>query len=201
MKKRIEVVFAILLFAVAGVFAETDYKIKAPKNGNVLVVGRVTTKKPIDIAGREPVFKKRSHVLKPEDYLDSDIIRFRVQNDFQLVPEFAEPHSKKEFSLEDGYFFTEIRPDGTGHLLLKDFDVCLFAKTNQYFRFALPGGFKIAVPGEAEYVYIGTFEYDLDYALRTVGFKHIDDYDSAKEIVEKALGEEIELYRGEVTVQ
>ena len=86
------------------------------------------------IAGREPVFKKRSHVVKPEDYLDSDIIRFRVQNDFQLVPEFVEPHSKKEFSLEDGYFFTEIRPDGTGHLLLKDFDVCLFAKTNQYFR-------------------------------------------------------------------
>lgn len=46
--------------------------------------------------------------------------------------------------------------------------------------------------------YIGTFEYDLDYALRVIGFNHYDEYSTAQKELNEALGYNATLYRAEL---
>jgi len=57
---------------------------------------------------------------------------------------------------------------------------------------------KIVIPEGAQFVYIGNFEYDLDYALRIKGFQHYDEYEKAKKWINRAVGKDVTLVRGEL---
>ena len=55
------------------------------------------------------------------------------------------------------------------------------------------------LPEDVKYVYIGNFEYDLDYALRVVEFNHYDEYSLAQKELNRAMGKEVDLVRGRIS--
>ena len=77
----------------------------------------------------------------------------------------------------------------------------MFAKSSQWYKFCLPAGFEITLPEDAQYIYIGTFEYDLDYALCPVGFEHLDDYEYAQKLLNRDIGKEVKLYRAPLKLE
>lgn len=74
----------------------------------------------------------------------------------------------------------------------------LFPQINPWYKFEIPVNVTITIPEDAKYVYIGNFEYDLDYALRVVGFKHYDEYSEAQKELNEALGSNATLYKAEL---
>ena len=189
LRNKIKAAVIIALIAVNSVFAAEGYKPKEPKKGHVLVVGKIAYKKPIDIAAREKNFR---------EYKNRQIVIGKM-NDFAMSPDFANKTFDTVTDGIDGYFYQEIKVPKDGKLHLNNVTVYLFAKSNMWFQFQLPAGVTINVPDDAVYVYIGTFEYDLDYALRTVGFRHIDDYEEASKNLNRELGKKVELYRAPLT--
>lgn len=189
LRNKIKAVAIVALLAVTSVFAEEGYKPKEPKKGHVLVIGKIAYKKPIDIEAREKNFR---------EYKNSQIVIGKVK-DFSMSPDFANKTFDTVTDGIDGYFYQEIKVPKNGKLHLNHVTVSMFTKSNAWFQFYLPGGVTINVPDDAVYVYIGTFEYDLDYALRTVGFRHLDEYEEAEKNLNRELNKKIELYRAALT--
>ena len=187
MQNKIKALLALLFICMGTAFADEGAKPVEPKKGRILVVGRLEYAKPIDIAAREEGFKSKGKALQ-----------IGKVPDFWFQPDFNEKIMDSITQSLDGYFYAELKPSKNGTVYLKDFSVGIFGKTNWYYQFKLPGGVLINVPDDAVYLYVGTFEYDLDYALRTVGFRHIDDYDRAKKDLCRDLGKNVDLYRGEL---
>ncbi len=185
MANKIKAFIAIALLCAGAAFADDTFKVKEPKKGHVLVVGRVTYKKPIDTAAREKPFRDDGYKNweKSKSY------------DFSIKPDFAEKVYDQEFPYNEGYFYSELKPTKAGTVSLDHFEMGLFKKSYPGNIFGLPAGVIVSVPDEAVYVYIGTFEYDLDYALRVVGFRHLDDYEAAKKNLSRELQKDVELYR------
>lgn len=183
MLNKVKALTVLILFSAAALVSADGYKPKAPKKGHVLVVGSVSYKKPIDIEARREGFGANKNLQIGKTY------------EFSLIPNFA--HSNTAIASEgvDGYFYQEIKVPKDGKLYLNHIDVTLFGNVNMWYKFRLPGGVFISVPDEAVYVYIGNFEYDLDYALRTVGFHHLDDYEATKKYLSREIGTDIDLYR------
>ena len=95
-------------------------------------------------------------------------------------------------------FFLVVKKDKSGTYYIKNVIGSIWATLNPWYKFALPANVKITIPEDAQYVYIGNFQYELDYALRTVGFKHIDEYSQAQKELNLATGKKSELYRAEI---
>lgn len=94
-----------------------------------------------------------------------------------------------------GYCFYKVKKNK--RLIISDFQGSL-SKRHNYCFFYLPVNCKIVAPEGAQYIYIGTWDYELDDALRVVNFHHLDDYSEAKKIVEEKFGKNAELVRGEI---
>ena len=183
MLNKVKALTVLILFSAVALVSAEGYKPKAPKKGHVLVVGSVSYKKPIDIEARREGFGANKNLQIGKTYEFSKKADFKNKV-FDNVSEGV-----------DGYFFQEIKVPKDGKLYLNHIDVTLFGNINMWYQFRLPGGVSISVPDEAVYVYIGNFEYDLDYALRTVGFRHLDDYEATKKYLSREIGEDIDLYR------
>jgi len=188
LKNKFKAVAVIALMVITSVFAEDVYKVKEPKRGHVLVIGKVTYKKPINLEARENNFR---------EYKGS-LYSFGKIKDFSLSSNINNTDGAITDSI-DGYFYQEIKVPKDGKLHLNHITVSMFRKSNSWFQFNLPADATINVPDDAVYVYIGTFEYDLDYALRTVGFRHLDEYEEAEKNLSRDLGKKIELYRAAIS--
>ena len=102
---------------------------------------------------------------------------------------------KPVWEFEEPFYYTaKINADGTVTL---DYARCRLFGVYQCF-FDVPLFVKVAVPEGAQFVYIGNFEYDLDYALRIKGLQHYDEYEKAKKWINRAVGKEVKLVRGEL---
>ena len=141
----------------------------------VVIVGRISFKTPIDIEGRKEGLSI-SKDPKPSTY--------SMGESFSPKWEFEEPF----------YYTAKIGADGTVTL---DYARCRLFSVYQDF-FDVPLLVKIAIPEGAQFVYIGNFEYDLDYALRIKGFQHYDEYEKAKKWINRAVGKDVTLMRGEL---
>lgn len=188
LRNKFKAAVIITLLSVSTIYAADKAKVKEPKKGHVLIVGKVAYKKPIDIAGREKAFR---------EYAGSD--KHMGEKDFLLAPDFSKKVFDTYTNSIDGYFFQEIKPGKDGKVHLNSIAVSLFTKSSKWYTYYLPAGITINVPDEAVYVYMGTLEYDLDYALRTVGFNHLDDYEEAEKAVSREIGKKVELYRAPLT--
>lgn len=183
MKNKIKAFAVLILFSAVSFVSAEGYRPKAPKKGHVLVVGSVSYKKPIDIKAREEAFAEKK------------LLKIGKTYDFSMTPDFSNKLFDTVAEGYEGYFYQEMKLPKDGKLYLNHITVTLFGNVNPWFQFRLPGGVSIAVPEDAEYVYIGNFEYELDYALRTVGFRHLDDFDATKKHLSREIGTEIDLYR------
>ena len=189
LRNKFKAAVIIALLSVSAVSAADKSKVKEPKKGHVLVVGKVTYKKPIDIAGREKAFRA---------YAGSE--KHMGANDNWMSPDFEKKIFDTSTGSVDGYFFQEIKPGKDGKLHLKAIRVGLFSKSSGWFTFNLPAEMTITVPDEAVYAYMGTLEYDLDYALRMNGFRQLDEFEEAKKVLNREIGKNVELYRAPVTL-
>ncbi len=176
---------AITILALSSLGAEGS-KVKQPKKGNVLVVGKLAYKKPIDIAGREKAFREYGY----KKYAKEEGL-----GDFSITPDFSNKLIDNVTDELEGYFYQEIKVKKDGKLHLDTITVRLFTKSSFYYAFKLPVNVTINVPDDAVYVYIGTLEYDLDYALRMIGFRHLDEFEEAEKNLSRTLGFEAELSR------
>ncbi|SEP69459.1 hypothetical protein SAMN04487977_101139 [Treponema bryantii] len=187
MNNKITALFLVMILCVGSAFAADASKPVEPKKGRVLVVGQLKYKHPIDLEARKEAFTAKKN-LQVGSFMD---------NWFQ--PDFSEKLMDAGLPYLEGYFYTELKPSKKGTVHLNNFTAGIYGKVNTWFRYELPGGVTINVPDDAVYLYIGTFEYDLDYALRVVGFQHLDNYDNAKKELCRQLGKDVELYRGVIT--
>ena len=153
-----------------------------------VLVGKVSLKKPIDLEARREPFKEMKALQ----------IGFKEDNLYSLGETFIGerfPENKPEYG-ETFFYVAKKEKDNT--FVIDYFIGRIFATVNPDFKFALPAKVKITIPEDAQYVYIGNFQYELDYALRTVGFKHIDEYSQAQKELNLATGKKSELYRAEI---
>ncbi len=187
MNNKITAFLFVMILSVSSVFAADPTKPTEPKKGRILVVGQLKYTKPIDLAAREEGFKEKK------------ILKVGTVPDTWFKPDFSEKVFDALFPYMEGYFYTELKPTKTGTVHLNSFTAGIFGNVNYWYQYVLPGGVTINVPDDAVYLYVGTFEYELDYALRVVGFRHLDDYDRAKKDLCRELGKDVELYRGALT--
>ena len=159
-----------------------DGSLKAPGSKKVILVGKVSLKNPIDLEARREAFKTQS-ILQIMSTPDN----FYVVND-----KFLSMENWADYG-ETFFFETKLEKDNTFNL--EYFTGAIFARTNGYFQFLIPASVTVHVPEDAKYVYIGNFEYELDHALRVVGFNHYDEYSKAQEEVNRATGKTVELVR------
>lgn len=177
----------LMILSVGSVYAAKNKGRSEPKRGKILVVGKVTYAQPIDIDAREEGFTAGSKWQPGKEF------------DFWHKANFKESSSTETSDGLDGYFYAELKPSKDGTIHLDSFSIGMFTSVGYYNQFMLPGGVTINVPDDAIYLYIGTFEYELDYALRTVGFRHLDDYERAQKDLSREMGKDVELYRGVIT--
>lgn len=159
--------------------------LKKPGRNKVVLVGKVSLKNPIDYAAREPAFKamKIDWLFPPKN---RDFYYTVKGFDFENNPDFGQT------------FFAEAKVQKDGTVRIEEFMAWIFGHTNDNFWFRLPAMVDITVPEGAQYVYVGNFQYDLDYALRSIDLQHLDEFSSAQEELNRALGEKGDLYRGEL---
>lgn len=69
---------------------------------------------------------------------------------------------------------------------------------NREAQFFLPLDIKIKIPQDTQYVYLGTFEYTLDYELMPTNIKSYDEFDQAKKQIKRATGKDVDLIRVEL---
>ena len=188
--KKFFVVLLTFICLVSFVSAETiaDGSLKEPNSKRVVLVGKVSLKKPIDLEARREAFNEMKALQ----------VGIKQDNFYTLGETFLgekNPENKPEYG-ETFFYVAKKEKDNT--VFIDYFIGRIFATVNIDFKFALPANVKITIPEDAQYVYIGNFQYELDYALRTVGFKHIDEYSQAQKELNLATGKKSELYRAEI---
>ena len=166
-----------VIFATTTLFAADvkEKSVKIPGGNKVVIVGRISFKTPIDIEGRRKGLYAEEN-KNPSTYSMGETLK--------PVWEFEEPF----------YYTAKISDDGTVTL---EYARCRLFGVYQDF-FDVPLLVKIVIPEGAQFVYIGNFEYDLDYALRIKGVQHYDEYEKAKKWINRAVGKDVTLVRGEL---
>lgn len=186
-KKCICVILGMLILGCSFVCAVEleDGTLKKPGRNKVILVGKVSLKNPIDYAAREPAFKtmKVDWLFPPKN---RDFYYTVKGFDFENNPDFEQT------------FFAEAKIQKDGTVRIEEFMAWIFGHTNDNFWFLLPAMVDITVPEGAQYVYVGNFQYDLDYALRPIDFNHLDEFSAAQSELNRALGTKGDLYRGEI---
>lgn len=164
-----------------------DGALKEPNDKRIVLVAKVSMKTPINVEARREAFLERKAWQIGK--ISKDDTTYYIEGDISIenAPAFGETLFAVLKNKSDKY-------------TLKNFTAVLFPSVNYTeFSFALPANVTITIPEGAKYVYIGNFEYDLDYALRVVGFNHYDEYTTAQEELNKALGKKVDLYRAEIS--
>lgn len=208
--KRLLSIFICLTCLISFISAEKIEagSLKNPNGKNVILVGKVSLKTPINIEARRGTFKKtlNSHGKFKDDtyYYIGDGVQAENKPmvgesgySRKLLKEMFNPEPKNKPAFGET-FFTEVRSK-EGSFTINYFMGALFPNLSKWYIFEMPANVTITIPEGVEYVYVGNFEYDLDYALRVVGFNHYDEYESAQEELNKATGKNVQLYKAELT--
>lgn len=177
--KKVFAVFALLAcVCTANLFAQEIKagSVKAPGKGKVVIVVRASFKNAPDLDSYKTILKYSDKVKAKDTYYNID---------------GTNQHAVMEAPL---FFTAKVEKDGTVNLGYFKFMLC----GNYYDAFTLPLGVTVHVPEGASYVYIGNFNYDVDYALRVKGFAHYDEFDKAQKWINTAVGTNCDLVRAEI---
>lgn len=163
-----------------------------PGKNEVILVGKIKFKNKLPIENY-----KRLYELEES----SDEIR-SIYCIFENVDPLSEmsydlylfKKSLKNWDLDQEFYWDTKVKDGFARL--GSFEVTLFYDIYDMSNFFLYSNAKVVVPEGVKYLYVGTFEYELDFALRPVGLEIIDEYDAAVEEFHKYYDKNLTLVRG-----
>jgi len=194
MKRNKLTIIALLLLCSITTLSAQEIKpksVKEPGRNKVVLVGRVVYKNPIDHENRKPSDPKwQKRFNKAPTFSKADTFSIK----------FGKTYSSRTMNnskIGEPFFIAVPKDTDTQKVELYGFEVFMFSNY-QYF-FHCPVNSSIAVPEGIKYIYVGTFEYDFDYALRVKSVNHYDEYDQACEWIKIATGrDDVELIRAEL---
>lgn len=189
MKKRNKIIIAASLILACGtlsLFAKDDKPAAMPKRNEVVIISRAVVSSTIDLDSR-----KQGFGIKEGSDNDIKEIPMHLEisgSGFSTTMHRADNIGKPTFSV------AKVDPK-TGKIRIKSFKCFMFGK----YPFYLPVVADVVVPEGEQFVYIGSFEYKLDYALRITNARRFDEYNEAvKWAKEKFAKDNIEVIRGEL---
>lgn len=166
----------------------TDPELKPmPKRNEVVIISRALVSNPIDIDSRRKGFE-----IEEGSSSDTRTIRNLLEIEGSGV-------TSTSYNAEDlgqpTFSYAKVNQK-THTITIKSFKCVMLGS----YRFYLPIYAKVTVPEGEQFVYIGSFQYTLDYALRVTDAKRFDEYDEACKWVAEAFGkDDIEIVRGELS--
>ena len=188
----------LIIFSFTSVFAQTTRVPRHPEpksSKEVIIVGKIQFSSSFDksIEGYRKLFYPRS-----KDINEFNNIYFVLDDDMdsEIVGMWGMNLGYKNWDINQTFYFDN-KPGKTKTVNIQRIRTTLFANRSYYYYFDLPLNIAITCPPGAQYIYIGTFEYDVDYSLRPTNLRHIDEYEKTKEEMEALYGKEINLVRGD----
>lgn len=175
-KRKIKICIFLLMITSGMLFAQTKVD-----NHSVMLIGKVKINNPERLQLRKDIMPGAFKKIIP-----SYSVELKEKSMFNNITNC--------WDLGDYCFY---KVNKNKRLMLSDFQGNLSNRHNYCF-FNLPAKCSIVAPEGAKYIYIGTWDYELDDALRVVNFHHLDDYSEAKKLVEEKFGNNEELVRGEI---
>ena len=178
-------------------FAQTKYK-KPRGDNQVVVITRIDS----DANFQEDFFIQyydlKSYYLKPQRSMIKE-------ESMKTMVCFIENDNGGEESLSSVPFqdtmFSTIRMKVPKERILRFTHTEIHPVGNKQLRIYLPFNFEIVIPEHAQYVYMGSFNYELEgiqYEVKNV--TSFDEFEKAKAFVKENYGEDAELVRVPVTV-
>lgn len=193
------ITFILCLITVSALYAVDPSPVKTPKpkDNEVILIGNLKFKNDLPLES----YRK---ALVPGSSMDSLYnIYFLSDLDDPFSKKFAPEYSMnlliKRWDLGHQFYWNGKLESGRARLTY--FIIGLFLNRIDDAMFMLPINAEIIVPEGAKYVYVGTFEYELDYALRPMSVRIIDEYDEALELFQKEYKTSEVLVRGQLSVK
>ncbi len=197
MKKLITVI--LFLITVSALYAVEPSPVKTPKpnNNEVILIGNLKFKNDLPLESYRKAFVPGSSM----DSLYNIYFLSDLDNPFskKFAPDYSMNLLVKRWDFGHQFYW-----DGkleSGKTKLTYFIIGLFLNRIDYAMFTLPINADVIIPEGAKYVYVGTFEYELDYALRPISVRIIDEYDEALELFQKEYKTSEVLVRGQLSVK
>ena len=166
-----------------------------PGKKEVILVGKIAFTDSINrpIEGLQKLFYPNSTVD------DFNYIYFVLDDGMtdSIWGSYAMNFAYKNWDFNQTFFFDN-KPSKDGYINVAEIHVSLFANRTMEKFFRIPLNINVKCPPDSKFVYVGTFELDVDYAFRVKKVNYIDDFESAQEEVQKYYGESTKLVRGDV---
>lgn len=193
-----KVLFALLfLFSFTSVFAKSN-RIPAhdePGKKEVIIVGKIKFSSSFDksLEGYRQCFFPKSNSVD-----DFNNIYFVLDDgmDFNNWGCYVMRGGFKNWDLNQTFYFDN-KPDKTRTVRIPKIRVSLFADKHFRYNFDVPLNISVTCPEGVKFLYIGTFEYDLDSTLNATNLRHIDEYEETKKEIEALYGKSIDLVKGD----
>jgi len=157
-------------------------KIAMPGKSDVLIVGRISVK-----ADEDMQFYAKTRNVNPENLGKDAVLLISASDD-----------SQRQIYTDGEFFFVKYRLPKNRHIQFDSVPYYFFADKKT--SLILPLGFSIDVPKDVNYVYIGSFTYNItgdDFTVKNITVS--DEYDQAQQLTDKITGKNnIELCRVEL---
>jgi hypothetical protein len=143
-------------------------KIAMPGKSDVLIVGRISVK-----ADEDMQFYAKTRNVNPEN----------LENDAVLLIS-ASDESQRQIYTDGEFFFVKYRLPKNRHIQFDSVPYYFFADKKT--SLILPLEFSIDVPKNVNYVYIGSFTYNItgdDFTIKNITVS--DEYDQAQQLADK----------------
>ena len=180
--------FILFLLLTATLFAypirKPDYS--KPNKKEVILIGKIQFKDNL-----LPQVQGYHKMLYPEENLD-DFYHIYYIMDTEMNRGY------KNWDIGQTFYFDN-KPNANRIVSLEGVHVALFANEEDDYFFRIPLNIDVKCPPDSQYIYVGTYEYDMDYAFRIKSITFIDEFDTACEEVKKIYGNSAELVRGILT--
>ncbi len=178
-RKKLVATVVLLTIAFFGLSAEGK-KLKAPKKGEVVVVGKCYSESSIDQKFFDRYFRT---------------ISFRGPN--TMVAGYQSAVAKKSrdnLSPFGDTFYQYAKVRGDGKILIEGYTV--FLRQNSWAHFYLPVNVDLTIPEGAKYVYLGTIKYTFSNEYFEIDdISRADDFDEEAATLKKKFGDKAELVR------
>lgn len=195
MKKILSVIFVLSCFSCLFGLEPRIPNHDEPKKKEVILVGKIKFTSSMDnvIEGYRKLFYPKSNSV--DDFYN---IYFVMDDDMEdSWYALWKISGFKNWDLNTTYYF-DVKPNEENNIIIPKIRVSLFANKSQNYFFDIPLNIVVSCPEDAKYIYIGTYEIDVDYLLNVKDIKHYEEFDSTKEEIDALYGKYIDLVRGDV---
>ncbi len=197
MKRLITIILCLITVSALYAYDPSPYKTPKPKDGEVVLIGNLKFKNELPLEGYRKAFCPGIPMKK----LSSVYFVSGVDNPFdsKYAGSYTFSSLSKRFYLGHQFYCDEKLESGRAKLTY--FIIGLFLNQVSSAMFTLPINAEVIIPEGAKYVYVGTFEYELDYALRPISVRIIDEYDEALKQFQKDYKTSEVFVRGQLSVK